>query len=134
MKQQKGFTLIELLVVIAILGIIVAIAVPSYSSFMEKTRRVDAITILSEVAGEQQRFLSENNRYAKNMVEMGYPQDPLISEEGYYSVSVENPTDTSFILSATPVAGEAQAGDTECGTFTLNSGGVKDSANGVDCW
>lgn len=134
MKQQKGFTLIEVMIVVAILGIIAAIAIPSYSSFMNKTRRVDAITILSEVAGEQQRFFSENNRYAGAMTEMGYANDPTLSEEGLYSVSIDNPTPTSYVLTATPVAGEAQAGDTECGAFTLNSGGVKGSDNGVDCW
>lgn len=134
MKQQKGFSLIEIMVVLIIVAILLAIAVPSYSTFMTKTRRADAITILTELAGEQQRFFSERNRYATSMVEMGYPTDPLISEEGLYAVSVENPTETSYILTAAPVAGEAQQNDTECGAFTLNSGGVKGSENGVECW
>ena len=134
MKQQKGFTLIEVLIVVAILGIIAAIAIPSYTSFMNKTRRVDAITILSELAGEQQRFLSENNRYGTSSADLGYATDPLLSEDGHYTVSIQNPTATSFILTATPVAGGAQAGDTECGAFTLNSGGVKGSNNGTACW
>ena len=134
MKQQKGFTLIEVLIVVVILGIIAAIAIPSYTSFMNKTRRVDAITILSELAGEQQRFLSENNRYATSSVDLGYTANPVLSEEGHYTVSFENPTATSYILTATPVADGAQANDTECGAFTLNSGGVKGSNNGADCW
>ncbi len=134
MKAQKGFTLIEVMIVVAILGIILAVAVPSYSSFMQKTRRADAITILSEVAGEQQRFISEQNRYATDMTEMGYPNDPMTSEEGYYTISVANPTPTSYVLTATPVVGEAQEKDAECGAFTLNSGGVKDADGGIDCW
>jgi len=92
------------------------------------------MSMLSEVAGEQQRFLSEQNRYAVDMVELGYPNNPMTSAEGLYEVSVQTPTQTSFILSAAPVVGEAQEGDTECGTFTLNSSGVKGSDGGIDCW
>ena len=134
MKNQKGFTLIEVMIAVAILGIIAAIAVPSYSSFMTKTRRADAIVMLTDIAGEQQRFFSEQNRYATSMTELGYGADPLPSKEGWYSISVVTPTQTSYVLTAAPIAGEPQANDTECGDFTLNSGGVKDSGGGIDCW
>lgn len=134
MKLQKGFTLIEILIVVAILGIIAAIAIPSYTSFMNKTRRTDAMTILTELAGEQQRYLSENNRYANDLTDLGYPNDPFTTVEGFYTVSVENPSATSYVLTATPVPGGPQAGDTECGAFTLNSGGVKGSNSGTECW
>ncbi len=134
MNNQKGFSLIELMISVAILGIIAAVAVPSFTSFMTKTRRADAITILTDVASEQQRFFSDNNRYAADMLELGYSADPLPSAEGWYSISVDRPTATSYILSADPIAGEPQESDAECGTFTLNSGGVKDSDGGIDCW
>jgi len=134
MNEQKGFSIIELLIALAIFAIVTAIAIPSYTSFMNEARRADAIAMLTEVAGEQQRFLSEQNRYAVDMTEMGYPADPMTSAEGYYSISVANPTPTSFVLTAARVVGEAQEDDAECGDFTLNSGGVKGAAGGVDCW
>ena len=68
------------------------------------------------------------------MDDLGYTNDPMPSPEGFYSITVATPSPTSFVLTATPVPGEAQANDTECGAFTLNSGGVKGSNLGVDCW
>jgi type IV pilus assembly protein PilE len=134
MKNDKGFTLIEVMIAVVILSIVAAIAVPNFMGFMTDTRRVDAITSLTEIAGEQQRFMSEQNRYATSMTEMGYAADPMISEEGLYMITVNNPTPTSYVLTATPVAGGAQANDAECGAFTLNSSGVKGADGGIDCW
>jgi len=135
---QLGFTLIEVLIVVAILGIIASIAIPSYGSYMTKTRRVDAITLLTEVAGEQQRFFSENNRYAETMTDMGYPNAEELSENGYYNVSVTASTPSSFTVTAQPVAGGAQDDDVECGSFTINSAGQKGVAGATktaqECW
>lgn len=134
MKFEKGFTLIEVMIAVVILSILVAIAVPSYSSFITKSRRGDATNMLLDVAGEQQRFLSEQNRYATSMAELGYDNDPTLSENGYYAVSVATPTPSTFVLTATPVAGEAQASDSECGAFSLRSNGVQGADGGIDCW
>lgn len=123
--RATGFSLIEVIIAVAILGIIAAIAIPSYSAYMNKTRRVEAVTLLSEIAGEQQRFFTENNRYATTLTEMGYPAATELSENGFYSASVTASAGTSYTLTAAPVAGEPQENDTDCGSFTINSAGVK---------
>ena len=131
----RGFTLIEVLVAVAIVGILVAVAVPGYSAWVTATRRTDATIFLTEVAGEQQRHFSEHNRYAATMAELGYAD--ALSEEGYYAVEIARPTPTRFTLTATPVAGTAQAGDAGCTTFTLSSTGAR-GATGSEgregCW
>ena len=128
------------MIVVAIIGIIAAIGVPSYTTYMEKTRRVDAVTILSEIAGEQQRFYTENNRYAADMTEMGYPDAAVLSENGFYSATVTaiDGNGSSYTVTATPVAGGAQEDDTDCASFTINSAGIKGVEGATltarDCW
>ena len=136
-SSNNGFTLIEMMIVVAVIGIIAAIAVPSYSQYMFDARRTDAIAFLSEVAGEQQRYFTENNQYATSMSEMGYGDAATFdTPEGHYVVSVTNPDSTGrFLLTATPVTGGKQAGDDECLAFTISDTGVKgNTGSHTDCW
>ena len=135
-RPARGFTLIELLIAVAIVGILAAIAVPSYSAWVTKTRRTDATIFLVEAAGEQVRFQSENNRYATTMEELGYGAGTIGTEEGHYSVAVAAGAGaTSFELVATPVPGGPQAGDAECGSFRISATGARTTSTGsADCW
>jgi len=55
-NKSRGFTLIELMIAIVIVGILTAIAVPNFTGYMREARRTDAIVMLLEVAGEQEKF------------------------------------------------------------------------------
>ncbi len=136
-RRLQGFTMIEVMIVVAIIGILAAIAVPSYSQYMVDSRRTDAITFLSEAAGEQVRYFSSNNQYADSMDELGYGTTAtVLTPEGHYSVGVANPGGRGkFVLTATPVVGGKQAGDTECASFTISDTGVKkNTGTNTDCW
>lgn len=70
MKNKKGFTLIELIVVIAILGILAAVAIPSYSGFQEKAKVSTNDANLKTIASAIQVYNAEKGAYPKTAGEM----------------------------------------------------------------
>jgi type IV pilus assembly protein PilE len=143
--RVRGYTLTELLVTMAVLAIIVAIAVPAYTTQMQKTRRADARNALLDIAGREERFLSVSNSYSAVTTDVGYtgawPQNVF---NNYYSVTVTVPDPAfvaaggvgpSFTITATPIG--AQANDVTCGAFTLNQVGVQTvtgTGTAATCW
>ncbi len=144
--KEKGFTLTEVLVVVAIISILTLIAYPTYQDQLRKTRRSDAKTALTDIANREEKFFSNTSspHYTATITGdfsgatgLGYTSN--LSQSGYYTLSIAagatgNLT-TSFIVTATPVAGGAQAGDTKCTTLTISSTGAKGSTPaGSSCW
>ncbi|MGE3349749.1 MAG: type IV pilin protein [Ramlibacter sp.] len=124
-SRQKGFTLIELMVAVAVVGILAAIAYPSYQNAMVKNRRAAAQAFLADVAQRQQLFLTDNRSYASAISGLNATTPSDVSK--YYNVSLEVGTSTvpSFTVTAAPVAGSAQVVD---GTLTLTHNGTKSPA------
>jgi prepilin-type N-terminal cleavage/methylation domain-containing protein len=71
-RRSKGFTLVELVIVVAIVGILAAVAVPNFQSFMLKTRRGEAYTQLSDIYRKQMVFYVENKRYGNDFTEIRF--------------------------------------------------------------
>lgn len=128
-KDVRGITLIELLVVIAMLGIILVVAVPSFGGYMIKAKRQDATTLLYETVQRLERCFTLEGVYN------GACSVKSTSEEGYYTLSTVR-TEQSYILSAIPVSGKSQSGDSDCATFSITSTGEKDATGpmGKRCW
>lgn len=131
MKHSRGFTLIELLVTIAVLGIIVAIALPSFNEQVRKSRRSQALQGLSELQLRQERWRSNHTTYSDGTGTFG-----AMPSSDYYTFAVTSGsnTATAFTITATPKTGTAQAGD-RCGTYTfaVSAGAVTKSAGASNC-
>ncbi|WP_376695664.1 type IV pilin protein [Wenzhouxiangella sp. EGI_FJ10305] len=127
---ERGFTLIELMITIAVLAIIVAIAIPSYQNYIEKTRRSDAVTGLTTTAQQLERCFTRTSSY--NHADC--PSGTFDSSEEYYDIKVEADS-TSYTLTATAKSGGPQSGD-DCSPFTLDDEGNKgDAGSDTDrCW
>ena len=139
-RDLKGFTLIELLIAIAILGIITAIALPSYQNYVQQSNRAVAKAILLENAQFMEQFYTENNRYDQDLggtaVTLPIVQSPRPGGGGaiQYNISFQGgvPGQQAFVLQAVPAG--VMVGDV-CGTFTLTNTGVQGSAAPVaQCW
>jgi type IV pilus assembly protein PilE len=129
---SSGFTLIELMVTVGIVTILATIAVTSYTSQVQKSRRTKAKSALLDLAGREERLFSTTNAYSSDEAYLGYataagtPMTAMPFGNGYYTLTavVPNPP-TSYVLTATPVAGTSQASDTQCGSFSVNQLGVQ---------
>ena len=62
-RREEGFTLIELLVVIVIIGILLAIAIPSYLGFRDKANKSDAQANLRAAIPSVEAYFSDNSTY-----------------------------------------------------------------------
>ena len=87
MKKNKGFTLIEVMIVVAIIGILAAIAYPSYDEYVKRGNRAEGQAFLNEVAARQERYFSQNNKYAASASDLNLPT-PTGSETGKYTLSI----------------------------------------------
>lgn len=127
-KKEGGFTLIELMIVVAIIGILAAIAYPSYQNSVEKSRRTDGKSALSGLAGAMERHYTTNSTYegaAAGGSDTGSPgifpdEAPLDSSNKFYDLTIEAADGSSFTLRAAPKG--VQKGD---GYLELTSTGIR---------
>ncbi|HWU69281.1 MAG TPA: type IV pilin protein [Stenotrophobium sp.] len=143
MEKSNGFTLIELLITVAVVGVLAAIVYPVYTSSITKTHRRAAEACLSNYASYMERFYTANMRYDQdasgNANTLPVFDCASTSNTGKdYSYTASTLSRTAYTLSATPVAGGAQASrDAACGALTLNQAGTRgvgSTATVADCW
>lgn len=133
MTNNRGFTLIEIMIVVAIVGILSAIAYPSYQEYVLRSNRTEGQALLSEAAARQERYYTQNNTYASTTTELGFTS--ANSQNSLYALTVNLTSSTEYSLSVQPI--NSQARDTGCGNLTLNQAGARGNSGSKavnDCW
>ncbi|GGY23285.1 hypothetical protein GCM10008098_15900 [Rhodanobacter panaciterrae] len=144
--RNAGFTLIELLIVVGIIAVLAAIALPTYTNYITKTRRTAAKGCLSEYANYMERYYTTNLRYdqdaasnsntlASANLDCATPQ--RTGTDYGYSFPSGAASVSSYTIQAVP-QGTQLARDTLCGTLTINQAGARNISGGTgtvaQCW
>ena len=130
MKKNRGFTLIEILVVMVVIGILAAIAVPSYNSQLRRGTRSAAQALMMDIANKEQFYLQSQRTYldcaspCTNLSALGISALPQ-EVSNFYTLRIDKDdvaTPPTFIITASVKSGTRQTVD---GDLTLNSAGTK---------
>lgn len=81
--KLKGFTLGELMITVAIVGILMAVAVPTYTNYVIRSNRTDALDTLNIILEAQERYYGDNRTYTVDLSDLGMTPD---ANGDYYSV------------------------------------------------
>jgi type IV pilus assembly protein PilE len=124
-RRNHGFTLIELMIVVVIVGILAAIAYPSYRNHILKGNRAGAEAFLMDAAQRQQQYFLDNRAYAPDLATLIGTASPIPNEVSpYYKIKVETsggPPPT-FLIKATPQGTQVANNEPE---LTIDQAGTR---------
>jgi type IV pilus assembly protein PilE len=126
----RGVTLIELVIVVALVSILVGTAIPSYTGYMLRVHRTEAIRLLLQAAMCQQRVRAAAGRYDTTRCKPTAGSDR-------YEFLYESPNTKAERFLALAIPQGAQRED-PCGSLSLNQNGArgisKTGASAARCW
>ncbi len=138
-SSQRGFTLIEMMIAVAIVGILSAVAIPSYQEYIRRGARAEARAGLLQAAQWMERAATVTGVYptaASNGANF-FPTGLASVPSNRYTIRLSTSTATAFTLTANPQG--AQTND-KCGAFTLTHNGIRSNTSlasgttSADCW
>jgi type IV pilus assembly protein PilE len=137
-NANLGFTLIEIMIAVAIVGILSAIAIPSYSEHIKKGSRAAAQSELLILASMQEKIYLNDNAYTgllsnaySGRITGGLGKTSDKTDDGKYDISITTTgtPPSAFTITATPSSGKQQAGN---GCLTINENGLREWFKGND--
>lgn len=145
-NQSQGFTLIEVMVIVVIVGILAAVAYPTYQFAIRKAKRSEGKAALMQLMQQEERYYSQNTTYitfssvstASNEKRFKWFSADNAASSAYEinAAACENDLIQNCVkLTATPGTEKVNASfvDSECGSLSFTSTGLK-SANAKNCW
>ncbi len=138
MRSNKGFTLIELMITVAIIGILAAIALPSYTAYVQRGKITEAVAGLAGMKVKMEQYFQDNRTYVGACAAGTVAPLPSAGDAKYFTFScpAANLTASTFVVQATGTAGGSMAGF----TYTVNESNVRATtatawgATSASCW
>jgi type IV pilus assembly protein PilE len=120
----RGFTLIEVMIAVVIIGILAAVAYPSYQDYVRKGNRAAAQSFMMTIAQRQEQYLLSNRSYTTTIGTGGLNLTQPPETNGKYDFVVTQPTGAaSYLVTATPQGGQSVPGKFDA--LTLSNSGAK---------
>lgn len=129
-RRNAGFSLIELMVAVVIVGILAAVAIPSYNNYTVRSARLSAQTELLNLASVEEKIFLNSNAYSPNVTTayngtsaggLGVTSGNTSNGKYTLSLNITTPSQT-YTLTATPVTGTTQETD---GSLTISENGQR---------
>lgn len=130
-ENEHGFTLIEIIIVIAIVGILAAVAYPSYQNHALESRRAEAHAAILSIQLAEESWRASHKTYTNDMSESGL-NIPSNSDKGFYALEISSASTSGYKITATALG--AQEDDTGCTKIELVKSSAGENKTPSACW
>jgi type IV pilus assembly protein PilE len=127
---DKGFTLIEMMITVAIVAILAAVAIPSYTDYIVRSKLAEAYGHLGNLRVKMEQFYMDSRRYSTNVgggtCGIAGGASPAVTDAKYFAYTCASSNanaagDQQYVLTATGVAGQGMSGI----AFTVDQANTK---------
>jgi type IV pilus assembly protein PilE len=146
--KNAGYTLIELMTVVTVMGVLAAIAIPTYQNYTLRSNRTVAKAVVLDAANKEESFYVDRKQYATNLQSLGYPGTAgatvYLGRDGkasatntgdmIFSLALSGASTTAYTVVGTAV--NRQTKDADCTAFRADNLGGRTATGslGNACW
>jgi type IV pilus assembly protein PilE len=139
MRRHAGFTLLEMLIAVAVIGILAAIAYPSYSDHIRRGKIAEALSTLAETRTKMEQFFLDNRTYVgADAANMPCNATIINASAKHFTFACSNLGAGTYTITATGVGGQGMGGFTydvdQANTRSTTITGVNGWTGNTGCW